>query len=240
MAQTHYFTEDPFTNVSRGIVRNTSVRNIFGYNSSIGTEFVPAWELTQEYVYPTEGLIMTVTSNVADSGAVMRIIGLDENFDVIVDDVTLDGTGTTTTSIEFYRINDVVTVVAPATGNGCPANDVTIANSGTIYAQVRGGEGKNQASIFSVPAGHSFYLYRINAYCASAAQNNRQIFFRNYVNNLDGITFRVAETSFLEQIDIHRKFPFKYEATTDIQLQVKGSGGEQYISVFGEGVLVKE
>jgi len=240
MSQTHYLTHDPFLNVSRGIVKNASPRNIFGYNPLIGDEYIPAWELAQDYVYPTEPLTMTVTSDSADAGAVMRIIGLDENFDVIAENVTLDGTGTATTDLQFFRINDVVTVVPPTTGNGCPANDVTISSGGVTYAKVRGGEGKNQASIYTVPAGHSFYLYRIDAFCATAAQNNRVVYFRNYVNNVNGVTFRVAETSFLEIMNIQRRFPFKYEATSDIQFQLRGSAGEQYISVFGEGVLVKE
>ena len=240
MAQTHYFTEDTFINVSRGLVKNVSVRNIFGYNPSIGTTYIAAWELNQAYVYPTSALIMTVTSNAADAGAVIRIIGLDINFNVIAENVTLTPAGTAVTQLGFYRINDVVTIAPPTAGNSAPANDVTISASGTTYARIRGGEGKNQASIFSVPAGHSFYLYRIDAFCATASLNNRTIFFRNYVNNLNGVTFRVAETSFLEQMNIQRKFPFKYEATSDIQLQLKGSAGQQYISVFAEGALVRE
>lgn len=240
MSQSHFLTSDSFLNVSRGIVKNASVRNIFGYNETIGTTYIPAWELAQAYVYPTEPLNMTVTSNAADAGAVIRIIGLDDNFDVIAENVTLTSGGTATTSLKFYRINDVVTVAPPTAGNGCPANNVTISSGATTYARIRGGEGKNQASIFSVPAGHSFYLYRIDAFCATAAQNNRQIYFRNFVNNVNNVTFRVAETSFLEIMNIQRRFPFKYEETTDIQFQLKGSGGTQYISVFGEGVLVKE
>jgi hypothetical protein len=202
--------------------------------------FIPAWELAQAYVYPTEPLNMTVTSNAADAGAVIRIIGLDGNFDVIAENVTLTSGGTATTTLKFYRINDVVTVVEPTVGNGCPANDVIISSGSTTYAKIGAGQGKNQASIFTVPAGHSFYLYRIDAFCATAAQNNRQIFFRNFVNNVNGVTFRVAETSFLETLNIQRRFPFKYEQTTDLQLQLKASAGTQYISVFAEGVLVKE
>jgi hypothetical protein len=241
MSQSHFLTNDSFLNVSRGIVKNSSVRNIFGYNPLIGTTFIPAWELAQAYVYPTAPLNMTVTSNAADAGAVIRIIGLDGNFNIIAENVTLTSSGTATTTLKFYRINDVITVAKPTTGSaGCPANDVTISSGSTTYAKIRGGEGKNQASIFTVPAGHSFYLYRIDAFCATAAQNNRQIFFRNFVNNVNGVTFRVAETSFLETMNIQRRFPFKYEETTDLQFQLRASAGTQYISVFGEGVLVKE
>lgn len=240
MAQSYFLTEDMYTNVARGLVKNASVRNIFGYNAAIGTTFIPAWEVAAAYVYPTEALTMTVTSNAADAGAVIRIVGLDDNYDILVEDVTLSGSGSTTTTKKFFRINDIITVNADAIANGCPVNDVTIASGGTTYAKILGGKGRNQASIFSVPAGHSFYLYRINAFCATAIQNNRELFFRNFVNNARGVTFRVAESSFRDVLDIQRRFPFKYEETTDLQFQLRASGGTQYMSVFGEGVLVKE
>lgn len=240
MAQAYYLTEDTFTNIARGLVKNASVRNIFGYNTLIGSTFIPAWELPQAYVYPTQARIMTITSNAADAGAVIRIVGVNQNFELIAENVTLTSAGTAVTQLAFFRINDVITIAPPTVGDGAPANNVTLSYNSIVYARIRGTEGKNQASIFSVPLGYSFYLYRINAFCATAAQNNRQIFFRNYVNNVNDVTFRVAETSFLEQMDIQRNSPFKYEETSDIQLQLRGSAGEQYISVFGEGILVKE
>lgn len=80
---------------------------------------------------------------------------------------------------------------------------------------------------------------RIDAFCATASQNNRQIFFRNFVCLESGVKLRVAETSFLEMMHIQRQVPFRYNEKTDIEFQLRGSGGEQYISVFGEGVLVK-
>jgi hypothetical protein len=230
--QTYYATESTNLNVARGLVKGASVRNIFGYNAAIGTSYIAAWELSSAYVFPSVPLTMTVTHNVADNGVIIRIIGLDGNYNPIAENVTLSG-GSVTTSLQFFRINDVVTI------SGNADNDITIAN-GSTYARIRGGEGRNQASIFTVPAGHSFYLSRIDAFCATAIQNNRQIFFRNFVSLPTGVVLRVAESTFLEKLNIQRQFAFKYSEKTDIQFQVKGSGGVQYISVFGEGILLEE
>ena len=185
------------------------------------------------YTQPTTGLNMTVTSNVADNGVIIRIIGLDVNYEVIAENVTLNSAVPPTTTLQFFRINDVVTI------SGNALNDIVVANGGITYAKIRGGEGKNQASIYTVPAGHSFYLMRIDAFCATAAQNNRQIFFRNFVRLESGVMLRVAETSFLETMHIQRQIPFRYDEKTDIEFQLRGSSGSQYISVFGEGVLIK-
>jgi hypothetical protein len=226
----HLYEHDPLA-IAKGEVNGYSVRNIFGYNAAIETTYIPAWENATAYTYPTSALTMTVTSNVADNGVVILIIGLDANYNQISETVTLAGTATTTN--QYFRINDVVTV------SGNALNDITISNGGITYAKVRGGDGKNQASIYTVPAGYSFYLMRIDAFCATAAQNNRQVFFRNLVCLPNGVKLRVAETSFLELMHIQRQMPFRYDEKTDIQFQLRDSSGDQFVSVFGEGVLVK-
>ena len=44
MGGTVYLTEEKLQ-VSRGLVRDSEVRNIFGFNTAIGTNFIAAWEL---------------------------------------------------------------------------------------------------------------------------------------------------------------------------------------------------
>ena len=223
--------EHDYLAIAKGESNDYSARNIFGYNSTVGTSYIPLWENNTVYTYPTQPLTMTVTSNVADNGVQVRIIGLDGDYNVITEVVTLAVSVATTQ--QFFRINDVVTI------SGNAINDITISNGGITYAKVRGGDGKNQASIYTVPAGHSLYLVRIDAFCATAAQNNRQIFFRNLACLPSGVKLRVAETSFLETMHIQRQVPFRYNEKTDIEFQLHGSSGEQFVSVFGEAILCK-
>lgn len=223
--------EHDYLAIAKGESNDYSARNIFGYNSTVGTSYIPMWENSTAYTYPTQPLTMTVTSNVADNGVQVRIIGLDGDYNVITEVVTLAVSVATTQ--QFFRINDVVTI------SGNAANDITISNGGITYAKVRGGDGKNQASIYTVPAGHSLYLVRIDAFCATAAQNNRQIYFRNLACLPSGVKLRVAETSFLEIMHIQRQVPFRYNEKTDIEFQLHGSAGEQFVSVFGEAILCK-
>jgi len=223
--------EHDYLAIAKGESNDYSARNIFGYNSTVGTSYIPLWENNTVYTYPTQPLTMTVTSNVVDNGVQVRIIGLDGDYNVITEVVTLAVSVATTQ--QFFRINDVVTI------SGNAANDITISNGGITYAKVRGGDGKNQASIYTVPAGHSLYLVRIDAFCATAAQNNRQIYFRNLACLPSGVKLRVAETSFLEIMHIQRQVPFRYNEKTDIEFQLHGSAGEQFVSVFGEAILCK-
>jgi hypothetical protein len=36
---------------------------------------------------------------------------------------------------------------------------------------------------------------------------------------------------------VDRQYPFVYDQKTDIEFQLKGSAGTQFVGVFGEGVL---
>ena len=225
--------------VALGKSGGNTARNIFGYNPAIGTTFVPGWELATAYTYPTTAETMTLRWNTADEGYVILVKGLDANYDEIQETVALGPTGTQTTANQYYRINDLITVATPGGAFGNPLNDISLTNAGNTvtYARIDAGAGKNQAAIFTVPRGYQFALLRISAFCASASQNNRIIAFRNVARLKTGVILRVAQTEFLEQMIIDRQVPFVYDECTDIEFQLKGSAGTQFIGVFGEGIL---
>jgi Flp pilus assembly protein TadG len=222
--------------VSSGNITDHRATNIFGFNTEVGTEYIPLWENATAYTYPQSALTMTAVSDSAsDTAVTMLIQGLDINHDEIQTTFTLNGTNAVTIDTAFYRINTVVTISGNAVGT------VTIANAGTTYAKVRAGDGKNQAAIFTVPRGHSFYLYRIDAFSGQAdATANRYVFFRNESRSGTGVELRVAETTFRANMHIQRRFPFRYAEKTDIQYQCKSSAGTHEIGVFAEGVLIKD
>ena len=225
--------------VALGKSGGNTARNIFGYNAAIPDTFVPAWELATTYTYPTTATTMTLRWNTADAGYVILVKGLDANYDEIQETVALGPTGTQTTANQYYRINDLITVATPGGAFGNPLNDISLTNAGNTvtYARIDAGAGKNQAAIFTVPRGYQFALLRISAFCASASQNNRIIAFRNVARLKTGVILRVAQTEFLEQMIIDRQVPFVYDECTDIEFQLKGSAGTQFIGVFGEGIL---
>jgi len=222
-------------NVARGKVRGAKVVNIFGFNADTGTDMRALWELADstDYVFPTSAVNMTVTSDAADDGKTMKIFGLDANYEEIEELVTLNNATPPVTTLAFFRINKVVMISATNTAN------VSVTNGGVTYARIDDGRSTNQASIYTVPAGCAFYLYRIDAFMndASAAKPG---LFRNRVSYPNGRVLRVADTPYLNQMNIKRDFPFKYDEKTDIQLQVRTLSGTTYAGVFGEGIEIKE
>lgn len=216
--------------IAKGESNDYSVRNIFGYNSAVGLGFIALWENPTDYVYPTQALTMTVNSNVADNGVTLLIAGVDGEYNKISEVVTLNTSVGTVN--QYLRINDVVTLSGNAT------QDITVTNSGVTYAKVRAGDGKNQASIYTVPNGCSFYLTRINAFSATSTGASKYITFRN-LNIINGVKLRVAETTFTNEMNILRVAPFKYSEKTDIQFQARSSSGTNEVGIFAEGYLAK-
>ena len=240
MAKDFLWGEEFKLDVARGKARGAEVRNIFGQNDSQTTTFRAVWEKSNDtdYVFPTTAQIMRVASDdVADAGAQILIKGLDADYLEISEVVTLTATTVDTTQ-QFFRINDVVTV---GTQNLVLTSTVTVQNVGqtTVYAQINPGHGRNQAAIYTVPANCEFYLYRLDGFTADNT-GQKAAKFRNVVTLSSGIILRVATTEFFNQMNIQRRFPFRYTEKTDIQLQMATFGATHPVSIFGEGVVVKE
>ena len=240
MARTYYPVEDTFLNASRGLIKGGDVRNIFGKafgtTSVVTTEFRTPWEVAADYVFPNAELTMTaVSTSTADTAVTLLINGLDINFQPVSKTFTTNGTTPVViTGQNFFRINDVIEISGNAVG------DITISNNSNVYAKVLAGTGRNQAAVFTVPAGRCFYLYRIDAF-ATDSNGGKAAFFRNYVgNNNTNVVFRVADTQFFTNMNIQRRFPFKYDEKSDIKLQLKSSSGSIDGSIFAEGLLLSE
>ncbi len=225
---------EPFTlQVAEGQVAWHEVRNIFGWQASTTTSFIPLWENATTYTYPASALTMTVTSaSATDNGGTVTIIGLDANYDEISETVVCNSTSAPTTTKGFYRINDVIF----AKSTGVNVDIITIANGGTTYAKIAAGVGRNQASIYTVPRNHCFFLYRIDAFSNDSTASKPGL-FRNFVQNPNGNVYVVARTTFDGNMNIQRRLPFKYDEKTDIQFQLRTLSGTYEMNVFGEGIL---
>ena len=219
--------------ISEGVISGSEVRNIFGWQGSTTTTFIPLWENATAYTYPGSALTMTVTSaSATDDGGTVTIIGLDIDYNVISETVTCNNATAPVTTTGFFRINDVIF----AKSTGANVGDITVSNGGTTYAKILAGTGRNQASIYTVPAGKCFYLYRIDAFSNDSTAAKPGL-FRNYVQNNNGTVYVVARTTFLSNMNIQRRIPFKYNEKTDIQFQLRTLGGTYEMNVFGEGIL---
>ena len=235
MAKDFLWGEEFKLDVARGKARGASVRNIFGYNTAGTTTLRAVWDKTAAYVYPTSAVTMTVTNDdAADDGGTVLIKGLDANYAEVSEVVTTNNATPPTTTQTFLRINDVI-----FSNTGANVGIIDVSNGGVDYARIRAGDGRNQASIYTVPAGCEFYLYRIDAF-SSDSTSAKPFIFRNYTRTSAGAEYNTARTTALGNMSIQRRLPFKYSEKTDIQLQMATSSGNHELAVFGEGIVIKE
>ena len=225
--------------VSRNQITGHSVLNIFGYQASVTTASIPVWENASAYTYPTSALTMTYASTASET-LTMTVTGLDANYAVVTDTVTFTAgtSGTATNGTQFFRINSMV-VTSTGTLGGTNVGTITAKNGGTTYAQIAIGVGKTQMAIYTVPAGFSFHLNRIDVFASNPYTSANNLTFINWQQNpATKVAFNVAQSPFISILDIHRQYPLIYTEKTDIQFRVNTSAGTYAVGAFGEGVLV--
>lgn len=220
--------------VAKGNIWDSKALNIFGFNRTVGTAFETLWDDGGNYVFPSSALVMSAVSSSASDTMNLLISGLDANYNEITETVTLAGTSAVQTTLSFLRINSAVILSGSNVGN------ISISNGGTNYAYISATLGTTQACIYTVPAGHSVYLFRID--CTSGTNNGQKyLTIRNLVCNDSGRKLRVSEATFsTSQVSFDRQVPFKIEEKTDFSFEAKSSASENEVSIFIEAILVRE
>ena len=228
--------------VSRGQISWHEPLNLFGNTTALGsTAFGPLWEgLTGSggaYAYPASAVIMTLASSSAsDTAVTIRINGLGADFVLQTEDVALNGTSNVLTTKSFLRINSMQTIVGNAVGN------VTAINGGVTYAKINAGNGNTQMSIYTVPAGYTFYQTYYQADTNTSATSGAYVRLRTYTvdNPKGGVITALNQTAFVQQLQIPLQYPFEYPEKHDIQYQMIGSGGAGAVAnIYVGGILIK-
>ena len=223
-----------FHDIVKGNMWDTRPLNIFGFNRTIGTAFETIWDDGGNYTFPTSAVTMDVVSTSGSDTMDVLISGLDANYAEISETVTLTGTVAVTTSASFLRINSAIILA------GSNVGDISISNGGTKYGFIGATLGTTQSSVYTVPAGHSLYLLRIDV-CSGTNNGQKYLTFRNVVTTSAGRTLRVAEATFAtSQVSFDRQVPFKIGEKSDFHFEAKSSSAENEVSIFLEAILVKD
>lgn len=168
VSQTQFGKTEQFAlQVARGQIQGHTSLNISGYNAAVGSTFIPIWENNTTYTYPTTAQYMTLySSSASDTNVLVLVSGLDASYHIITENLLLDnGTTGVQTVKQYFRITSVVVIDGVN-----PIGDLTLSNTGktTVYAKVLAGSGRSSMTIYTVPAGHTFYLAKVNCFCDQA------------------------------------------------------------------------
>jgi len=219
--------------VAKGNIFNEKAVNIFGINRAVGTAYETIWDDSGSYVYPPNALIMSVVSTSASDTMDVLVDGLDADYNILQEIVTLTGTVAVNTTNAFFRINSLVILGGENVGG------ISASNAAVVYGFIGPLLGVSQSSVYTVPAGHSFYLFRIDVNSATTT-GNKFLYIRNVVTT-NGRTIRASEATFaVSQVSYDRQVPFKIVEKSDFSFEAKSSSSTNEIAIFLEGVLVKD
>ena len=229
---------EPFDlQVGRGQIANHTSINVQGYNAAHGTTFRAVWENsgTTDYVYPATEVTMAFTSSLAET-LVMRVEGLDASYNPKAATVIFTNSTTGTVAVgtaSFFRIN------AMQITKGTAADTVVATNGGVTYAQINPGTGRSQASIYTVPAGYTFYLIRSQAFTTNNGAQfcTYRVWSRTFADGVSTPNI-VLSAPFTQFYSSTRIVPRGYPEKTDIQWQLMQSNPAPG-SIQLEGVLIK-
>jgi hypothetical protein len=233
-------TYEPFDlQVARGQVDGHSTVNIYGFQTAVGDTPIPVWENATAYTYPVAATTMNLASSVnagADLTATILINGLDASYVPISETLTLNGTTNRVTTKSYLRINSM------AVTSGAPTGAITLKDltNTTTYARITAAFGRTQMAIYTVPAGYTFYLSRINAYTSANGNGTDFILYRNQQISPAGVTTYTQQAPFTQEYSSQRVMPRPFVEKTDIQLQAKSSSATTYnVAISAEGYLIQ-
>lgn len=221
--------------VARGLVDGYSTVNIYGYQPVVGITFIPLWENATTYTYPVAATQMNLAGSNGDT-ATISIQGLDANYVTISENVVLNGATPVTTVKSYLRINSMQVAVGSATN---PSNTVTLKDltNTTVYAQINQGVGRTQAGIYTVPAGYTYYLERVNIY--TSLNGNNFATYQNKTTSAAGVVLLTQQAAFATAYEAKRIMPRPIPEKTDIQLMCKLNTATGAVSIAQEGYLIR-
>ena len=232
-------TTEPFgLQVARGQVAYHTPQFKFGFNADVDNSLETVWAQGGLYSYLSSASVLKISSSsTADTSAgtgarTVQLYGLDADYNEISETVTLNGQTAVNTTNSFLRINRMIVRTA---GTGGQNAGVVYAGTGTVtagvpankYATVAVGDNQTLMALWTVPAGHTAYLYETHVTAACTTSN--KLLTTTIVARPEGEVFQVKD-KFGIQIDggdIRQvyNFPIKFTEKTDIEVRAIADAG---------------
>ena len=182
-----------YLEVAQGLISGTTSNHKFGavpnmHNNTTGT----IWDIDNT-LYPWSALDTPAVVNVErndsnDNGLIVTVQGLDANWDFVEEDITITGANQLGSTL-FRRVNRAFVTDTGSVNE----DDIDIeagGPGGTIVARITEGQGQTLMGTYTVPAGKTAYLLKMNA----SAEDGKDASGFLYVRDTDAIPFRVKHT----------------------------------------------
>ena len=205
--------------IQKGLVQNYTGVNKFGLNTAVGTSFETIWDGNNTYTYPSSAGTATATSSdtASDNTGTVEIQGLDSNYDLATETITIGGSASTTSFIRVFRA--VLKTANTGTSN---VGVISITVSSTTVAQIRAGYGQTLMCVYTVPRKHNAYLMQLDVGSSKDLENEIR-FITKEIDNGNVFNTKAFITTRGGFIEKNYAVPVVIPEKTDIELIAKAS-----------------
>jgi hypothetical protein len=224
---------DFYFDVASGTIPTDLVVTKFSANEVVGTTYEDIWDgpASSLTYLTTAATLEAISDSVNDTAAgthARKIIvyGLDENWDLISEEITLAGTSASSaTTATFIRVYRAIVSEVGAYGNANDGNiTIRVSSAGATQAYISFestpdiGHAQTRMSHFTIPRGYKGYLLWADVGFAASKVVNFNILIRENANNTSS-NFRAWRNIFHvhESRDKILKTPIVFQAYTDIR-----------------------
>jgi len=163
-------TFEPFgLQVSRGQIQGHSTVIVFGYNPDVDTSEETVWPDGGTIPHPTVASVLKISSSSANdtsagTGArTVYIEGVDGNYEVVSETVTLNGQTEVNTTNSYLYVNSFYVVTAGSGGSNAGninagTGTVTSGVPAVLYDIIAAGYNNRTTGHYCVPAGYTGYM----------------------------------------------------------------------------------
>ena len=219
--------------VQKGLVTNFSGIQKFGLNTAVGTSFETIWDGNNTYTYPSSSGTATATSSDTDDNTgTVEIQGLDSNYDLATETLTIGGSAGTTNFIRVFRA--VMKTANTGTSN---VGDISITVSSTTVAKITAGYGQTLMAIYTVPRKYNAYILQLDIGSSKDLENEIRLITKE-ISNGDVFNTKAFITTRGGFVEKNYVVPIKISEKTDIEIIAKASATSAVSAGF-EFVLEK-
>ena len=235
--------------IARGQINGLSFIHKFGQNPNIDNSgtYVDIWDKGVDYVFPTQARVHNVSSsNLADESTTgtgaqtMEIQGLDFNFDLISETISLDGQIVVPTTKEYVRVFRMKVLTAGISGNNLGDITANAVTDGTDSAQIGSTNNQTLMAIYTIPNGKTGFMSNWYASLSQriTAESTIKIFIRP-----EGQVFQLKHLSDINSagsghIQHFYPVPERIEPRSDIKIQANSSAASNGIAAGFDLILV--
>lgn len=186
---------DFLTEVAKGNISDHSIVDVSGFNDDIDSALAETiWRAGGIFTPVTAAGTLSIVSdslldtNTAGTGArQITVVGLDANYDVLTEVVSLNGIVPVTTVGSFIAVNEAYTSSAGLTGAN--AGTITALRAATIMFAMAVGYNNTALGFRTIPAGYTAFLFNYNISMNNTASSGL----------LAELTIRYGETGLLRK-----------------------------------------